>query len=106
MDQLENFMSWRFALQDKKSLSGTYHNATGDLAYLHAFANRSKIAVVCQSVEKSGHDNVMVAHDECFKNSRMVIASPDPLKETPKRILNSPQALVLSTKHCSVKRIL
>jgi hypothetical protein len=85
-------MVCRFAMQGMESLSGINSIATRNLLDMWAQANRCSVAVVCQSVEKSDHDNGMVAHDEYYKNSRIVLSSPDPLRETPKRILNSPQA--------------
>lgn len=85
-------MVCRFAMQSREILSEIHSVTTRNQSNLRANANRCKIAVVCQSVEKSDHGYVMMAHDDCFKNSRMVIPSPDPLRETPKRSLNSPQS--------------
>jgi hypothetical protein len=92
MDQLRGFMVCGFAMQGMEGLSEIHAVAASNQFGLRANANRCKIAVVCQSVEKSDHSYVMMAHDACFKNSRMVIPSPDPLRETHKRSLNSPQA--------------
>jgi len=85
-------MVCRFAMQGMEILSKIPSGAARNQSDLRTNANRCKSVVVCQSVEKSDHSSVMMAHDVCFKNSRMVIPSPDPLRETPKRSLNSPQA--------------
>jgi len=72
---------------------------------LLANGKRCKIVVVCQSVEKSDHGYVMMAHDVCFKKSRIVISSPDPLRGTSKSSWNSPQAWFFQQSHRLVKRV-
>jgi hypothetical protein len=84
-------MVCRFAMQDMEILSGIHAGAARNQFDLRANAHRCRIVVVCQRVEKSEHGYVTMAHDDCLKESRMVIQSPDPLRETPNRILNSPQ---------------
>jgi hypothetical protein len=98
-------MACRFAMQGMKILSGAHFDADRNQLGLRDNANRCSIVVVYQSVEKSDHDYVMMAHDDCFMNSRMVIPSPDPLRETPKRILNSPTGFGSFDRAGLVKRI-
>jgi hypothetical protein len=80
----------RFAMQSLEILWEKNPEAACNQSDMRANANRCRRFVVCQSLEKSDHDYALMAHDDCFKNSRTVIPSPNPPRETPNRSLNSP----------------
>jgi hypothetical protein len=83
-------MARRFARQGIEIQLDNNSDATRNQLNLRANANLCRRFTACQSVEKSDHDYALMAHDDCFKNSRMVIPSSDPLRGALKRSLNSP----------------
>jgi len=87
---IEESMVCRFALQNIEILSEINSEEDRNQSGMPAKPIRCKRFNACQSVKKSGHDCALIAHDDRFKTSRMVISSPDPLRGTLKRRLNSP----------------
>jgi hypothetical protein len=84
-------MESRFSMPRLNILSEIHSDAARDSFWLRANTNRPASSRAGQRVKKSGFCYELVSHDDCFKNSRMVIPSPDPLRGTFKRRLNSLQ---------------
>jgi hypothetical protein len=82
----------RIAMETIAIVSGRYFDAARDLFGFKVPMSACGMLIACPYVESADLDYEPMVHKDCYKISRMEITSPDPLRGTLKRRLNSLQA--------------